>query len=46
LLVVEDNKVNQLVVLGILENLGYEADVVADGSEALAPCSEDTTFWC
>jgi two-component system sensor histidine kinase/response regulator len=36
LLVVEDNKVNQVVVLGILENLGYEADVVADGSEALS----------
>jgi len=35
-LVVEDNKVNQVVVLGILENLGYEADVVADGSEALS----------
>jgi CheY-like chemotaxis protein/HPt (histidine-containing phosphotransfer) domain-containing protein len=35
LLVVEDNKVNQEVALGILENLGYRADVVADGHSAL-----------
>jgi two-component system, sensor histidine kinase and response regulator len=36
LLVVEDNKVNQEVTLGILENLGYRADVVEDGLCALA----------
>jgi len=35
LLVVEDNQVNQAVVLGILKNLGYRADVVADGHSAL-----------
>jgi PAS domain S-box-containing protein len=35
LLVVEDNKVNQQVALGILENLGYRADVAGDGSCAL-----------
>ena len=35
LLVVEDNAVNQEVALGILENLGYRADVVADGRAAL-----------
>ena len=35
LLVVEDNKVNQEVALGILENLGYRADVAADGRSAL-----------
>jgi two-component system sensor histidine kinase/response regulator len=35
LLVVEDQKVNQQVALGILENLGYRADVVTDGCGAL-----------
>jgi PleD family two-component response regulator len=35
LLIVEDNKVNQVVALGILENLGYQADVAADGRDAL-----------
>ena len=35
LLLVEDNKVNQAVALGILENLGYEADVAVDGRSAL-----------
>jgi PAS domain S-box-containing protein len=36
LLVVEDNEVNQEVAMGILENLGHRADVVADGPGALA----------
>jgi CheY-like chemotaxis protein len=35
LLVVEDNQVNQEVALGILEHLGYRADVAADGHSAL-----------
>jgi len=35
-LVVEDNVVNQLVALKILERLGYHADVVENGLEALA----------
>jgi CheY-like chemotaxis protein/HPt (histidine-containing phosphotransfer) domain-containing protein len=35
LLVVEDNKVNQEVALGMLESLGYRADVVGDGRSAL-----------
>ena len=35
LLLVEDNMINQLVALGILENLGYRADVVGDGLSAL-----------
>ena len=35
LLVVEDNRVNQVVALGILENLGYTADVAVDGKDAL-----------
>jgi len=40
LLVVEDNRVNQDVVLGILENLGYRADIVADGHSALRALAE------
>jgi PAS domain S-box-containing protein len=36
LLLVEDNPVNQEVALGILENLGYPADVAGDGHSALA----------
>jgi CheY-like chemotaxis protein len=35
LLVAEDNPVNQLVTKRMLGKLGYRADVVADGSEAL-----------
>jgi CheY-like chemotaxis protein len=35
-LVAEDNAVNQRVVLMLLEKLGVKADVVADGSEAIA----------
>ena len=40
LLVVEDNTVNQEVALGILEKLGYRADVVADGRSALSALAE------
>jgi len=35
ILLVDDNKVNQLVANGILEEFGLEADVVNDGLEAL-----------
>ncbi len=35
LLVAEDNVVNQQVVLGVLGSLGYSADVVANGLEAV-----------
>ena len=35
ILVAEDNRVNQLVATGIIEKLGYRADVVADGEETL-----------
>ncbi len=34
-LVVEDNEVNQVVILGVLENLGYAAEVACNGREAL-----------
>jgi CheY-like chemotaxis protein len=34
-LVAEDNVVNQRIVLHMLKNLGYSADVVANGTEAL-----------
>jgi signal transduction histidine kinase/ActR/RegA family two-component response regulator len=35
LLLVEDNSINQLVMLEILEELGYSADVAENGREAL-----------
>jgi PAS domain S-box-containing protein len=35
LLVVEDNIVNQEVIMGMLEHLGYRADVVSDAPSAL-----------
>jgi CheY-like chemotaxis protein/HPt (histidine-containing phosphotransfer) domain-containing protein len=36
LLVVDDNKINQMVALGILSGSGWTADVVADGRAAIA----------
>jgi CheY-like chemotaxis protein len=36
ILVVEDNRVNQLVTGAMLANLGFSVDVVVDGNEALA----------
>ena len=39
ILVVEDNATNQIVALKILEKLGYNADAVADGAEALTSLS-------
>jgi two-component system sensor histidine kinase/response regulator len=35
ILVAEDHEINQMVTVGILERLGYRADVVADGREAV-----------
>jgi CheY-like chemotaxis protein len=35
ILIVEDNKINQIVLKRMLERLGYQADIVSDGQEAL-----------
>ena len=35
-LVVEDNHVNQMVAVGMLENAGFDAEIAADGVEAVA----------
>jgi signal transduction histidine kinase/AmiR/NasT family two-component response regulator/streptogramin lyase len=39
-LVAEDNRVNQMVVLKMLEKLGLRADLVTDGSQAIAAVSK------
>jgi len=36
ILIVEDNRINQSVLLGVLSNLGLTADVAMNGKEALA----------
>ena len=36
ILLVEDNRINQLVALGILENLGFQAEAKGDGQEAIS----------
>jgi len=35
ILLVEDNKVNQLVAVGILQGLGFDADIAENGEQAL-----------
>ncbi|MBS7525086.1 response regulator [Fusibacter paucivorans] len=40
LLIVEDDKVNQIVITKMLENIGLRADVAGDGSEALSFCEK------
>ncbi len=47
ILLVEDNKTNQVVALALLKKLGYKADVANDGSEgikALAKSEYDLVF--
>ena len=39
ILVAEDNKTNQQVVIALLARLGYSADIVNDGAEAVAACA-------
>lgn len=36
ILLVEDNKINQMVACGLLKELGYVADIAEDGEQALA----------
>ena len=38
ILVAEDNPINQMVAVCLLERLGYHADIVANGLEALEAC--------
>ncbi|MBA6375174.1 response regulator [Colwellia sp. BRX8-2] len=40
ILIVEDNRINQMVALGVLEELGFTADAVANGLEALISLKE------
>jgi CheY-like chemotaxis protein len=40
LLIVEDDLVNQQVIVGMLEKLGFSVDIASDGKEALNSCKE------
>jgi len=42
ILVVEDNRVNRRVIAGLLEKLGYQAELVENGRQALQACEEQT----
>ena len=42
ILVAEDNKVNQIFIMNALDKLGYSADLVMDGSEALKMAGRKT----
>ncbi|MBD2034135.1 response regulator [Leptolyngbya sp. FACHB-321] len=40
LLVVEDSALNQMLMLKMLQRLGYQADLVSNGQEALEQCAQ------
>ncbi|MBU2510922.1 response regulator [bacterium] len=40
LLIVEDDLVNQQVIVGMLEKIGFSVDIASDGKEALECCME------
>ncbi len=40
ILVAEDNRINQMVLLCLLEKLGYNAEVAVNGKQACSLCSE------
>ncbi|MEM8808331.1 MAG: response regulator [Cyanobacteria bacterium P01_G01_bin.38] len=42
ILLAEDNPVNQKVMLRLLQNIGYQADLAADGIEVLAALQQNT----
>ncbi|MEM9163706.1 MAG: response regulator [Cyanobacteria bacterium P01_F01_bin.4] len=42
ILLAEDNPVNQKVMLRLLQNIGYQADLAADGTEVLAALEQST----
>ena len=42
ILLAEDNKINQKLALQLLKRMGYQADVVSDGLEALAALQHQT----
>ena len=46
ILLAEDNPVNQKLALRLLAQLSYEAEVAADGLEAIAALERDTSTWC
>lgn len=47
ILIAEDNEVNQEIILAMMESMGYEADLVPNGAQAverIASCDYDVVF--